>query len=115
MIPAVLLLAALIAACGGDDDGGSETPVASSQIVMVNETPCVLHFRFDNGFPVGRVQPGDTQTYDDPAVATARFVKFESTMAIFRTYDMAAIRADGDRIVVRPAADDRACVETGSE
>ena len=114
MIPTALLLAALIAACGDDDGGGSQTPAASTQIIMVNETPCVLHFRFDNGFPVGRIQPGDTETYDDPAVAAARFVKFESTMAIFRTYDLAAIRAAGDRIVVRPAADDRPCVETGS-
>jgi hypothetical protein len=82
---------------------------------MVNETPCVLHFRFDNGFPKGRVQPGSTQVYDDPSVAAARYVKFESTRAVFRTFAMADIRADGNRIVVRTAVEDHPCVETGEE
>lgn len=108
----MLLAAAALLACGGDVGSADETPTPSALIVMVNETPCVLHFRFDNGAPRGRIPAGETLTFEDPEVATARFVKFESTRAIFRTYDMAAVRADGDRIVVGPAADDRPCFET---
>lgn len=108
----MLMLMLVAAACGDDGDG---TPAPATEITMVNETPCVLHFRFDNGMPRGRIQPGETLAYEDPIVAEARFVKFESTQAIFRTYDMTPIREDGDRIVVGPAADDRPCVETGPE
>ena len=111
----MVIAAAASAACGNDGGGTTPTAVASSKIAMVNETPCVLHFRFDNGIPKGRVQPGTTQVYDDPLVAAARFVKFESTRAVFRTFDMEAIRADGDRIVVRTAVEDGTCVETGAE
>lgn len=111
----MLGIGALVACGGGSDDNTSGTPEASSQIIMVNETPCVLHFRFDNGPPKGRVQPGTSLTYDDPIVAASRFVKFESTRAIFRTFDMAAIREDGNQITVRPAADDNPCAETEAE
>lgn len=111
----MVIAAAASAACGNDGGGTTPTAVASSKITMVNETPCVLHFRFDNGIPKGRVQPGTTEVYDDPLVAVSRFVKFESTRAIFRTFDLAAVRADGDRIVVRTAVEDGACVETGAE
>lgn len=115
IIAATLLMAVVASACGGDSDSADPTPAVSTEITMVNATPCILHFRFDNGQPLGRISPGAEVTYTDAAVAAARYVKFESTRAIFRTYAMDAIRADGDRIVVRPAVDDNPCVEVRAD
>jgi hypothetical protein len=65
----------------------------------------------DNSYPIGRVQPGATTEFTDDKLETYRYVKAESTQAIFRTYSMEQVRQDGYTLVVRPAIDDHPCVE----
>jgi hypothetical protein len=102
------LLALMASACGGDD----ADPVTAT-LTVHNETACILHLRFDNGAPKARIQSGTSAEFTGADVAAASYVKLESTMAIFRTFAMADARVDEGRyeITVRPAADDRPCVE----
>ena len=107
LITAVALAAS---ACAGDDDPGDQ-PAETPTLSITNETPCVVHVRFDNGPPLFRVSPGATHEYSDAALSRYRWIKVESTQAIFHTYDMAPVRADGYRLVVKPAYQDDPCVE----
>lgn len=104
-------IALLFAACGDDGVPGDSTAGAPT-ITVVNETPCVINVRFDNGYPRMRVAPNATETLTDPELAAYRYMKAESTMAIFRTFTMDQVRADGWTATIRPAIDDRPCVHT---
>ncbi len=106
-------MALLVAACGGGEpsSGGATTGNAPT-ITVVNETPCVINVRFDNGYPRMRIAPNATETLTDPELATYQYMKAESTMAIFRTFPMEQVRADNWTATVRAAADDRPCVHT---
>jgi hypothetical protein len=114
---AAVLVPAALAACGGSSArptptaAPTDTPVAPPVITVTNATPCVVHVRFDNGPPVMRILPGATADLEDARLPEYRYVKVESTMAIFRTYDMANVRANGYRLTVRPSFDDDPCVE----
>ena len=108
LLPAIILLA--LVACGGRD-GAQDQSVETPTLTVVNETPCIVHVRFDNGPPKFRVTPGATHQFTDQALADYRYIKVESTQAIFHTYDMERVRADGYRLVVRPAYEDDPCVE----
>lgn len=106
----LLGIALLAASCRGDArPAATATPPT---LTVVNETPCVIHVRFDNGSPMMRVAPHATRTLTDPALATFKYLKAESTMAIFRTFAMDEVRAEGWTATIRPAADDRPCVQT---
>ncbi len=110
-LPIVASALILIAsACGG---GASKpTPTTAPSVLTVhNETPCIIHVRFDNGPDAGRVAPGTTNEFGDPRLADYSYVNIESTMAIFHTYDLRTIRQDGYVLTVRPAMDDHPCVE----
>jgi hypothetical protein len=104
-------LATAVLACGGDDSSDAPTQAASPTLVVTNETPCVVHVRFDNGPPLFRVFPGTTYEHTDAGLHQYRYVKVESTRAIFHTYDMGPVRDDGYRLVVKPAYQDDPCVE----
>ncbi|MBI5285745.1 MAG: hypothetical protein HY874_11705 [Chloroflexi bacterium] len=113
---ACVALAAAVAlgasvACGGDARPAATATPTADVLRITNETPCVLHIRFDNGAPFGRALPGVTTEFTVEGLAAYRFVKAESTMAIFRTYNMEQVRQDGYTLVVRPALDDHPCVE----
>ena len=113
---ACIAMAAAIAlgasvACGGDAQPAATATPATGVLRITNETPCVLHIRFDNGAPIGRAHPGVTTEFTVEDLAAYRFVKAESTMAIFRTYNMEQVRQDGYTLVVKPALDDHPCVE----
>ena len=103
MLAGAVLLAA--AACGGSEKQ------AAPVLRVTNDTPCILHVRFDNGYPIGRVQPGTTAEFTDEKLPTYRYIKAESTQAIFRTFSMEQVRADGYTLTVKPAVDDHPCVE----
>ena len=109
---AVLACAAALAglACGR---GASKPPPTAAPLILTvrNETPCIIHVRFDNGFDSTRVSPGATAEIADPRLAEYSYIQVESTMAIFHTYGMAKARADGYTLTVRPAMDDHPCVE----
>jgi hypothetical protein len=109
---ATLAGAALViaAACGGGKND-SPTPAPAPVLRVTNDTPCILHVRFDNGYPFGRVPPGTTAEFTDEKLPTYRYIKAESTQAIFRTYSMEQVRADGYTLTVKPAIDDHPCVE----
>jgi hypothetical protein len=101
----------MLVACGsGARPASTEAPVTA--VTIDNQTPCVLHIRFDNGAPRARVLPGERQVYSDEHLPAYGFMQVESTMAIFRTYPMDAIRDRGNVLVVRPVADDHPCYET---
>ncbi len=110
MPPVAVLVAAVLlvmAACGG----GKKAAPAATVLRVTNETPCILHVRFDNGYPIGRVQPGATAEFTDEKLPTYRYIKAESTQAIFRTYNMEQVRQDGYTLTIKPAIDDHPCVE----
>lgn len=111
LIPAVAALALI--ACGGDDtDAVDSTPAPeSSALTVINETPCVIRVRFDNGLGVMRVLPGESGDFDDGKLDDYRWMQVESTHSIFRNYPMDKIRADGNRLTVRPSLGDNDCVE----
>ena len=111
LIPAVAALA-LVACGGGDSDAVDSTSAPeSSALTVVNETPCVIHVRFDNGVGVMRVLPGESGDFDDGKLDDYRWLQIESTHSIFRNYPMDEIRADGYRLTVRPSLGDNDCVE----
>lgn len=110
LAPVIVIVGiAALVACGGDDadSGPGDTPT----LTVTNETPCIVHVRFDNGYPKFRVLPGGTHEFTDPALTDYSYIKVESTQAIFHTYDMEPVRADGYRLVVRPGYEDDPCVE----
>jgi hypothetical protein len=80
-------------------------------LTIRNETDCIVRFRFDNGINYGAVLPHSEQRYSDERLDDYRFLKLESTMAIFRTLDMQDVRADGYRATVRPAPEDGECFD----
>lgn len=104
----VLTLSGAVAACGGGDNS---TGGGDKRLTVTNETPCVIHVRFDNGLGVLRLLPGETSEYADERLDEYEFMQVESTMAIFRNFDMEPIRAAGYTLTVRPALEDNACVE----
>ncbi len=106
LLPAIALL--LLAACATHT---KPTPTPTPMLHIINATPCVLHFRFDNGAPKGRVQPGKTVDYTDARINDYQTMQIESTMAIFRTYDLATARAAGYTVTVKPSFEDHPCVE----
>ena len=111
-LAAVLACAAALGglACGR---GASKPPPTAAPLILTvrNETPCIIHVRFDNGFDSTRVSPGATAEIADPRLAEYSYIQVESTMALFHTYGMAKARADGYTVTVRPAMDDHPCVE----
>jgi hypothetical protein len=100
-------------ACGGGDDGVDPASGDGDGPVLTirNETDCNVHIRFDNGRPVAAVGPGASQEYVDERLGTYRFMQVESTMAIFRNIDMAAVREDDWSVTIRPAFEDGECVD----
>jgi hypothetical protein len=99
----------VIAACGG---GSSPQPTpAPPTLRITNSTPCVIHLRFDNGSDVMRILAGTTRELTDAKLAGYRYAQVESTMAIFRTYNMQNVRTSGYTIEVKPAIGDHDCVE----
>ena len=108
---AALALVLVGSACGGESADRPDTPTVTPTLVITNETPCVIHVRFDNGPPLFRVSPGATYEHTDSALHDYRYAKVESTQAIFHTYDMEPVRADGYKLVVKPAYQDDPCVE----
>lgn len=88
-----------------------EATAAPQTLTVENQTPCIIHVRFDNGFDSGRVPPGETKQFADPRLPEYRFLQVESTMAIFHTYDMTPIREAGYSLTVLPSTDDDPCVE----
>ncbi|HEY8172168.1 MAG TPA: hypothetical protein VIH21_03705 [Dehalococcoidia bacterium] len=101
----VAALFALAAACRGESDEPPRT------LTIHNETDCVVRIRFDNGVNVGLVNPRASAEYRDERLDEYRYLKLESTMAIFRTFDMAEIRDAGWSVTVRPAVEDGDCVD----
>lgn len=99
-LAATMLL--LAAACANGDP---------PTLTIRNETDCILRFRFDNGVMRGAVNPQSSVEYTDARIEEYSYLKAESTMAIFRTFDMAAIREAGWTVTVRPAVEDGACVD----
>ncbi|MBI2723533.1 MAG: hypothetical protein HYX50_00580 [Chloroflexi bacterium] len=102
------LVAFVAAACSGRVSG--PTPVPPT-LRVTNQTPCILHIRFDNGPPIGRAAPGVTTEFTDAGLPTYEYLKAESTQAIFRTYPMDPIRAANYALTIIPAIDDKPCVE----
>lgn len=110
-LPLTALLAIVIAACGGGNNTPA-TPTAPTSVTIDNQTPCVVYVRFENtGQPVARIKPGERQEITDEKMPSYSYLKVESTMAIFRTYPMSAVRDNGSLVVIKPAIDDHPCFE----
>ena len=96
-------------ACGGGS-GGKATPTPPV-LRVTNHTQCVIHIRFDNTVELGAAPPGVTTEFRDVQLDGYRYMQAESTKAIFRTFDLAQVRADGYAVTIAPAIDDHPCVD----
>ncbi len=107
----MIVLAVAAFACGSGQSG-TQTPPLPTAVTVENQTPCVLHIRFDNSNPpIARIKPGERQEIVDSNLASYGYMKAESTMAIFRTYPMDAVRANGSLVVIKPDLGDHPCFE----